>query len=585
MPTPALESPATPASDRRALALVLFVGLTLFGLRLASPSDLPDNDQERPASYVLDVVRNGHWIVQRDAVGEIASKPPLYTWLAALATLAAGGGISRGTLYLPCGLAVLGTALLIWGGARTRFGTWAATLGGLSFYLCQYGFKHVVLARSDAVFAFFVTAAALAGYRAWSVGRGWGWFWVLAAVATLTKGPLGLALAGGGLFAAGWEWRTGRPAGVRGVHWAGPLLWLAVAGGWFALAYAAVGDELIHKQIGRELIGHVTGSEAGGLKPFSQPFHAGLYFLSRYLPWSVFACLGLWRVWRHPAASDGERRFERFLFCWFAVGLVLFSIAPQKRADLLLPLIPAGAMLAGRELAGRLARVPPRRQWRAAIAGSLAILSAMFGYAHWEGTRNASMAEARAMEAMAEWWRAHAPAKLPLTFAAPLMTLQFHLNQHQFSAGPAVAAALLQGDDACFVAVSDLTDLRRHLPAGFVIHELGCEPAAGPPLVRVVSNRPSLVTPPTVAVGIGPLAVRLDELELVGARWNELILRPRELAASAAVENTAPQPVWVGYRLTTGQGECRQLAPGASWAFARQGGPLNAVSLLRARRE
>lgn len=124
--------PAPRTSDRRARALLWAVGIALFLVRLGSPSDLTDNDQERPASYVLDVVCNGHWIVQRDAVGEITSKPPLYTWLAATASLAAGGA-SRFTLYLPCGLAVLGTALLIGNAARTRFGTLAGLLGDSPF--------------------------------------------------------------------------------------------------------------------------------------------------------------------------------------------------------------------------------------------------------------------------------------------------------------------------------------------------------------------------------------------------------------------------------------------------------------------
>jgi hypothetical protein len=44
-------------------------------------------------------------------------------------------------------------------------------------------------------------------------GSGWVWFWLAAAAATLTKGPLGVRLAGLGLctLAAGEAWRLALP--------------------------------------------------------------------------------------------------------------------------------------------------------------------------------------------------------------------------------------------------------------------------------------------------------------------------------------------------------------------------------------
>jgi len=40
--------------------------LGLFVIRLMALSDLMDKDPERPASYVLDALKNGHWICQTD---------------------------------------------------------------------------------------------------------------------------------------------------------------------------------------------------------------------------------------------------------------------------------------------------------------------------------------------------------------------------------------------------------------------------------------------------------------------------------------------------------------------------------------
>src|ERR1035437_4176789 len=54
------------------------VVLTMFVIRLKGPPDLMDNDQERPAAYVIVLLQNGNWLCQRDATGDITSKPPLY---------------------------------------------------------------------------------------------------------------------------------------------------------------------------------------------------------------------------------------------------------------------------------------------------------------------------------------------------------------------------------------------------------------------------------------------------------------------------------------------------------------------------
>ena len=52
--------------------------------------DLLAYAQDVPAMYVLDAVVNHHWLCQSDARGFVTSKPPVYTWLAGLASLVPG---------------------------------------------------------------------------------------------------------------------------------------------------------------------------------------------------------------------------------------------------------------------------------------------------------------------------------------------------------------------------------------------------------------------------------------------------------------------------------------------------------------
>src|SRR5881392_1374052 len=108
----------------------------LFAIRLAAPPNLLDQDQERPASYVLDVVKNGNWLCQRDLSGDITSKPPLYTWICALLTLACGR-INVVCLYLPGALGAFGAATLILLLGRKYFGVRAGLMGAIACLLCS----------------------------------------------------------------------------------------------------------------------------------------------------------------------------------------------------------------------------------------------------------------------------------------------------------------------------------------------------------------------------------------------------------------------------------------------------------------
>ncbi len=567
------ENPAGPCSASTAWQgwWILALGAALFGLRLLGPADLTDNDQERPASYVLDAVQNGHWLIQRDAYDDIASKPPLFTWLAGLATVCAGR-ISRLTLYLPSAVGVVGMAWLVWAAGRAHFGSLAGWWAGLSLVLSQYGFKHVVLARNDALFAGTVSLAALAAWRAWSGGRGWTVFWLAAAAATLAKGPLGLLLAAGGLLAAAWERGPDRGPIFWKRLWPGAALWLALVGGWFLLAWREAGQDLIHKQLERELAGHLTGAEAGGKAPFSEPWLPLLYFLSRYAPWSLAACAGFWRVWRRPAGAVAERRFERFLLCWFAVGLGVFSIAPHKRPDLLLPLIPAAALLAGRELAGWLRRGPAARVERVAALGSVMVLAGL-ALAQPRGRATAAeVGNTRAQRELAAWWEAAGPPAMPLTFVEHTLTAQFYLNRHQGVITPEQAARLLQGEAACALITRDLAAVRRFLPADFEPVVLRAAPAHTAPRAWLLANRAATNNHSgPVALGLGPLRVHLEGAALVCARRWDLELRRTGTPARVLVVNDAPGPVRVGVvwlDAPARREEHRRLAGGESWTWA-----------------
>lgn len=330
--------------------LICALCAALFVIGITGPTDLEGAAQMLNVGYVMDMMWQGHWLVQHNIENVIMSKPPLHTWL--IAPFAALLGINHLSLSLPSFFSVIGLGLLVFHVGRRHFGVVAGGLAALAMVLASPMMdKQITLVRTDPLFALTVAAAAFAAFAAWQKGKGWTLFWLAAALATLTKGPLGLLLAAGGLLCYFWERKTD-PSTLppRGSHLLGISLFLLIVLGWFLLAWYQAGSELTNKQLGEELVGQAVGAHK---PPYSlrNALTPTIFLLMRFLPFSPFLFYALWRVFRHPAEDPTERRFERFLTCWLLLGLILFSVIKHQRPDHLLPLWPAGALLTGRELA------------------------------------------------------------------------------------------------------------------------------------------------------------------------------------------------------------------------------------------
>lgn len=475
-----------PTAWRTLLAALV---LALFALRLSGPSNLEADAQDRNVGYVMDVVWEGHWLVQQDVRGRIMSKPPLHTW--AVSLFAEIGGINRLTLALPSMLAVLAMALLVFEVGRRRYGLLAGGLAGFAVVMAPMMSKHIALVRTDAMFALAVALGALAAQRAWARGGGWTPFWFWAGIATLIKGPLGLVLAAMGLTAWFWE-RRGDPAlpPPAGKHWAGIAVFLLLTLGWLVPALVSAGQPLVDKLFFQELVGQAAGVGKGSYPGRNLP-KPTLYFMLRFLPFSLFVLYALWRIVRHPAAEAEARRFERFLFCWIVGGIVLFSLASHHRGDLLLPLWPAAALLAGQEMARLAARIGMR-----ATAAVLAGLTFFFlagtwwTYHHRAARDSEEVRYTLAAEAAA---RALAQSGLDVKRIRHLdtpVTLQLGLGTFNIWLDEEEALRLAKGNDPVLLAVEAPQDFPRLFgPGGPVLKEVfRWPPSAGRPALRVFQS-------------------------------------------------------------------------------------------------
>lgn len=565
---------------RHAVALLLTAWALLFAVRLAAPWNLMDQDQERPTAYIMDVLVNGEWIVQRDQTGAVTSKPPLYTWISALCSLPAGR-LTRFTLYLPCALSVLGCMLLMMRFGGRLFGSVCGFFGALIFLLSLPGLKMLALARTDPLFVFTVFLAVVAAWRCWNDGASWVWFWLAATAATMTKGPLGIVLGATGLLATVWDRRgRGDEASVcwrPRQHAAGIALLLAIAGGWFALAYWRLGSALVDKMIGDELVRQAVAGDRGE-SPFEGIPLPFAYFLSRFLPWSFLACLAAWRVWKQPAADPAERRFERFLTCQVAAGILLFSFAGHKRPDHLFPLLPAAALLAGRELA--------RLRWLAAPGRCLAVAGAAVAMAlafatpyYFLGVGRTKYAIRTAgMAVLAGEIRRAAP-NAEITFFNSPYALQYFLGSMRQRATKHQAVRLLTtgfdpvtsrptGDAPhVYVATRDPESLREALGnAAPHIYSVLRWPAEGPAFAEVFSNKPRLEPAAHSEIMTGPWRIAMRKTHLVQSGPGRLVFRlangasPRDGRYTVTNDTTATLTVRLHPDL--------DATPGNQWAIA-----------------
>jgi len=380
-------------------------------------------------------------------------------------------------------------------------------------------------------------------------------------------------LASLGLLAAVWERRTGSPAPLRGSHAIGCLLFLAITGAWFALAYAEVGPPLVRTLIDDELVGHAVGGRDQQV-PLREFYKPTLYLLSRFLPWSLLLVTALWRVFRRPAAVPEERRRERFLTCSILGGLSVFSLAAHQRADLIFPLVPPAALLVGRELARWLGRWEPvrLRPWIAAGA-ALGLALAGFKY-HVQVLGKDQVQRTRGVRELARLIEQKVGRAFPLCHVNSPATLQFFLGTKWPLTSADAAATLLAGESPAFVVAPDAAALRRRMgERAERVHEVARADLDRGRSLSILANVPTLEWSDRIATRFGPWTVESRGARGMALRGNRLEVAGSPASGRLAIQNSGdtPQSLRVCWRQTGLVCEhLVALAPGQTWMSARE---------------
>jgi 4-amino-4-deoxy-L-arabinose transferase-like glycosyltransferase len=345
------------ARDVASLALLLpvFVGV------LAFVPPVYQRGEAREGLVVQSILAGGDPLVPRRE-GKLASKPPLFHWIAAGTARAIGP--SDFALRVPSALGAWVMLVATFVAGMALFADRRRAWLGAGALASTVGFwRPAIEARVDMVFAGAI-AVALAGFACWlrtARPAGRRVLYLGCAAATLAKGPAGVLLPG--LVVAATLMGRRERTHLREL-W-DPVAMVAAAGaivGWYVLGWQRAGSEFVAVHLVRENLDRAIGVGPFARQRAAHPLRMLGAFVMTVLPWNL-ALLG---AWRRPASWS-----TRLLHAWWIVILVFFTIAAGKREVYLLPLYPAIALLA----ADRLADHGARRRWIPAAMVLLAVVT------------------------------------------------------------------------------------------------------------------------------------------------------------------------------------------------------------------
>jgi 4-amino-4-deoxy-L-arabinose transferase-like glycosyltransferase len=328
----AAPAPGTLAGDILAMAAVSAFAATIFFFHLGTYG-LWEPDEARYAEIAREMLALRNFIVPHLNYVPYIEKPPLLYWLTASSMSLFG--VNEFAARLPNALAALLGVIVTYCFVARAFDRRRAILAAL--VLATSGLYAVMaqVLTTDMLLTTMITVALFAFYLQWREGGRWWWtLYVAAALATLTKGPVGVAIP----FIAGviFLWWQGELRGaIRRFHaLSGLLVGLVIALPWFVAVTIREPGFFAFYFVGEHFRRFFESSYSHG-----EPIY---YYLpvaaAGMLPWTIAVPFLPWRSLEPNPA-------RRFCAISSAAILVLFSLASAKLIPYILPAFPPLAVL------------------------------------------------------------------------------------------------------------------------------------------------------------------------------------------------------------------------------------------------
>lgn len=329
----------------RAARLLLLFAFFLFVCN-AWGYDLWAPDEPYFGEGAREMVADGRWLIPHVNGVITTDKPPLFFWLIALVSSAAGT-VTPFFARVPSILAGLGSVALAVRLGRRLGDERTGLFAGFIMATAYLPWDKARTAQIDAVLTFLIFAAmscfeAYRAERATGAGRGRKLgvaFWALAGLATLAKGPVGILLPlGAALLTLALDrnlraWRGFAPL-------LGPLAFAAVIAAWAVPAELWGGEYSLLGAVKT----HFVDRGLQGMHHRNPPWYYLQTIPAHFLPWSALLPAAFIVAWRRRDAGS------RLLVAWVLFIVLFFTLSGERRDLYVLPAFPALALLAARAI-------------------------------------------------------------------------------------------------------------------------------------------------------------------------------------------------------------------------------------------
>jgi len=322
----------------RAIIILILLSTLLFFFKLGSFS-LYDAAETTYGEFIKQIRLTGDWITMHYNGEIIFDKPPLYFWLATLATYIFG--FNEFAIRFWAALSGVLTVIVTFYLGKSFYNQRVGFLSGIiSITTFQFMIQSRI-AELDIVLTLLLTSAFLSfwyGYQ--TKKRYFYWcFYAAMALATLIKGLVGIALPVTAIFLFLLiRKELGRIKEMQVLP--GIIIILLIGAPWYIAEWYLHGQEFVEFALGFLFLSRFGKVVSGHPGPWYYYFFA---LLLGFAPWSHFLPCSLWRTWRNRVGS-----FELLSLCYIIPVFIVFSIAKTKLPNYVLPLYPFLAITVGK---------------------------------------------------------------------------------------------------------------------------------------------------------------------------------------------------------------------------------------------